>query len=306
MNIVLFGSTDISLAVAEYLVRSAYNITAVVTTPASFKISYSRNGVHNSRHVDMMAWAAEHKIPSFLYENTDKLLQDLAGVEKDFSLVAGWHHMIPARARALFPRGCAGFHASLLPLYRGGAPLNWALLSGEAETGVSFFELSDGIDDGDLYAQDRFPIDPEDDVGALVEKSAASIIKMMDDCMPSIVAGTHVRYAQTGTPSYCGQRKPEDSLINWHCSADEIITLIRASARPYPGAYTYLDGQKVVIWRAEHAAVKLLGAPGQILIVDENIYVVCGAGGVCLRSYDSDTPLVKAGQKRFSNSTADH
>ncbi len=302
MNIVLFGSTDISLSVAVFLKGAGYRISAIVTTSPTFRISYNPAGVRNSRYVDMMAWAHEHKIPAFLYKTADELICNLQEIDTDFAIVAGWHHMVPKRLRDVFPQGCAGFHASLLPAYRGGAPLNWSLLAGDKETGVSFFELSDGVDDGALYAQETFPILPSDYIGDLVSKSEGAILKMLADYMPTIIRGQHVKYPQEGTPSYCGQRCPEDSLIDWHKTASDLVRLVRASAKPYSGAYSFLEGQKVTIWRAAVSDIFFHGVPGQIILADGAVHVICGEGALKIEESESgDLILSKENQKRFSS-----
>jgi methionyl-tRNA formyltransferase len=307
MNIVLFGSTDLTLSVAEFLYAHSYKIVAIVTAPEVFNISYKMDGVKNVRFVNMHSWGIERNIPVISYHNSAQAITELGNLMEtmDFSIVVGWYHMVPRKIRNLFSYGCAGFHASMLPKLRGGAPLNWAIILGMKETGVSFFELSDGVDDGLLYAQEKFPIEKDDHIQDLVNKSEAAIIKMLDKILPKIKRKDAIRYQQVGIASYCGQRIPEDSLIDWSKSAEDILLLIRASARPYAGAYTSLENQQICIWSAEPTNLVFHGAAGQILILHDNVYVSCLNTSIlikeCTNSEDKDymSVLLKSNHKRL-------
>src|SRR3989338_2147551 len=240
MNITVFGSTDLTLSVLEFLYNNDYKVVAVVTVPEVFRISYYPVGVKNSRFIDLRLWTEQRNIPMFSYENSSQIIENFQDLEinNNFAIVVGWYHMVPKKLRDIFTLGCSGFHASLLPKLRGGAPLNWAILAGLTETGVSFFELSDGVDDGLLYDQENFFIESSDDIADLVHKSRLAIRTMIERTLPKITGERNILYSQNGTPSYCGQRKPEDSLIDWTMSSVNVLRLIRASSRPYSGAYT--------------------------------------------------------------------
>ncbi len=286
MKIVLFGASDITPMIADFLIGNGYDICAIVTTPSQFKISYNPNGVKNLRHADMHDWAADKGIPVFDYTGGDAALADLTPLSPDFALVAGWYHMVPKKLRAIFTKGCAGFHASLLPKLRGGAPLNWAILLGHTETGVSFFELSDGVDDGVLYAQKKFPILDTDYIGDLVRKSRDAMLDMLRETLPGIADGSVTPYAQVGEPTHVAQRKPEDSLIDWHASVDDIVRLVRASAKPYGGAYGFIGDERVTIWAAHKANNATPGVPGQVVLQGADIHVICGDGVLTVQDYE--------------------
>lgn len=300
MKIVLFGSTDLTLLVANFLYDNSYEISAIVTIPPVFNISYKQEGVINSRFVDMHAWGVVKNIKTFDYENVSQIIDKISNIKVDFAIVIGWYHMVPKKLRDLFPIGCAGFHASLLPQLRGGAPLNWAILHGFKETGVSFFELSDGVDDGLLYAQESFIIKPSDYISDLIEKSEKKIIKILKENLSCIKENNFMKYQQVGIPSYCGQRIPEDSQINWNKSAEDILKLIKASSKPYAGAYSFLKKEKVIVWKAELSRIEVYGAPGQILIIDGKIHVVCKDGALMISDYQSAISLEKSNHMRIN------
>lgn len=301
MNITVFGSTDLTLSVLDFLYDNSYKIKAVVSAPEIFKISYQPEGVKNSRFVDLRSWTEQRNISIISYDNSIHAIQELKtlGEDSDFAIVVGWYHMVPKKLRDFFSMGCGGFHASLLPKLRGGAPLNWAILSGLKETGVSFFELSDGVDDGLLYDQENFPIKPSDYIEDLVDKSRLAILTMLKRTLPRIINNEKILYSQVENSSYCGQRKPEDSLIDWNMSAIEILRLVRASSRPYAGAYTFLDNQKIIIWKAQVSPLEILGVPGQVLVVDGKAYIACGCGALHINEADGMELLMKANHKRL-------
>jgi methionyl-tRNA formyltransferase len=219
----------------------------------------------------MSVWCREHGISFRTYNTPDDIAQAVRDTSAVAALLAGWYHMVPGRIRQLFPRGCFGVHASLLPRYRGGAPLNWALLNGDTEAGVSLFELADGVDYGVLYDQRRFPIGPDDYIGDVLRTAEAVILEMLADAIPPLLTGSLKGRAQEGVTSYSLQRGPSDGVIDWRRPAADIARLVRSISRPYPGAHTTLDGMPLVIWRARVAerAPRVYGAPGQIVRLDE-------------------------------------
>lgn len=266
MNVVLFGGTDLALRIAETLVELGIPLACVVHVRSEFAISYSRGRVTNSRFADVAGWAERHGVGTHEYESVDRTIAVLHGLRPGIGIAAGWYHMLPARLRRIFARGVLGIHASLLPRYRGGAPLNWALLQGERESGVSLFELADGVDDGPLYGQRRFPIGSHDYIGDLVGRANDAAVDLLRASIGGVVNGSLVPRPQVGAPTYSLQRNPDDGTIDWTRPAAEIERLVRAVSRPYPGARAELAGVRLDIWRAEwlQAAPQVLGRPGQI------------------------------------------
>jgi methionyl-tRNA formyltransferase len=191
----------------------------------------------------------------------------LGSLRPDIIIVVGWYYILPRSLRELAPLGAAGLHASLLPKYRGGAPLVWATINGEAETGVTFFHFADGVDDGDIIGQARFAIDLEDDITSLLAKASHASIRLLSEYVPLLAAGTAPRIVQDHTQATSvPQRKPEDGQINWHqLSARQAFDWVRAQTRPYPGAFTFLGDEKVTIWRARFGPEPNHGKPGTIV-----------------------------------------
>ena len=314
INILLLGSTDLTTAVARQIVDSGYSLRGIMSTPATFAISYSVGGMRNFRHVNLEGIARELDVPFRQYSSPDDIARFGSDVDAQLLLAAGWHHMIPGRVRDAFPMPCLGFHASLLPRYRGGAPLNWAILNDDRETGVTLFEIVDGVDAGLIYGQKSFPIEDEDDVGALVKKAEIACCDILRETLPSLSDGGLRPHPQTGEPIYTLQRFPEDGEINWQCDGASIVKLVRAVSKPYPGAFTWFEGRRIKIWRACVATdvPDILGAPGQIASIrgyDAAPNVVTGSGVVAILRAEFDDGadalpvLRKAHNKRFESMT---
>lgn len=281
MKVMLLGGTDLTQAVAEALVRVPCEL-ALVTIPSQLSISFAAGPMQVARHVDVGGWARSIGIEARSFTGLDALREFADEVRADVAVAAGWYHMIPREIRDRFPAGCLGLHASLLPALRGHAPLNWAVLAGLEETGVTLFRLEDGIDDGPVYGQRRFPVGPRTKVGDLVVEARVAAASLAADLVAGIADGSVVAVPQTGTPSYCLSRVPDDGRVDWREPAIAIDRLVRAVSQPYPGAFSFLEGRQVTFWGAE--AVEdppvVYGAPGQLLRVPAipDPCVLCGQG----------------------------
>lgn len=285
MNVVLFGGTDLSLAVAELLMGLSVKLAGVVHVGEDVKISYAPEGMRSVRYADVAGWAEGHGVPALAWDGQRSATTFVREVGGEFGLAAGWYHMLGTELRDNFAMGCAGLHASLLPRFRGGAPLNWAILSGATETGVSMFMLGEGVDDGPLLGQRSFAIGPRATIAELVDRARDASLELVAEVLPALAAGTLKPTPQVGTPTYGQQRRPEDGAIDWTRSAEEIDRLVRAVGRPYSGAFTYLDGEQVTIWAAEPMTdAEVLGAPGQLWRADDGeVGVVTGSGVLVIR-----------------------
>jgi methionyl-tRNA formyltransferase len=310
-DVLILGGTDVTIAVADAVLALGFEIRAVVTVGKAFDISYSKTPVASARFAPVDQWCAEHGIETIPFAGYDDVLEALKRRPARLCLAAGWYHHVPRTVRDRFERGCLGFHASLLPRLRGGAPLNWAILEGHEETGVSLFALADGVDDGLIFGQERLPIGPRTMIGELVEAAATASVELVRAHLPAIFEGRAEGYTQRGTPSYCLQRCPEDGRIDWRKPAIDIDRLVRAVSRPYPGAFTDLDGKRVHIWQTEPYGGKIAvsGMPGQLFRLpgSDRPHVVTGDGLLAIAEATDDEGraasdwLTRAAQKRFSN-----
>ena len=256
MRIVFVGSTRLSArCLNEVVVMPGSRVVGIVTNPETFKISYNPDGVRNVMYGNLVDEAKQHGIPSYIMQDimSEPGLSDaLAAWKPDFILVIGWYHMVPRKIREMAPLGCAGVHASLLPRYRGGAPLVWAMINGERETGVSLFHLSDGVDDGDIIGQKSFEIAPADTIAEVLTRCEEVTISLLRQYLPAIAEGNAPRIQQdVSRATVFQQRSPEDGRIDWQWSAEKIKNFIKAQTRPYPGAFTDVGGKRLRIWNAD-------------------------------------------------------
>jgi methionyl-tRNA formyltransferase len=185
--------------------------------------------------------------------------------------------------------GLIGAHASFLPHNRGSAPINWAIIRGEQETGNTLMWLAEGVDEGDIIAQRAFPITPYDTCATLYARVAATNREMLLEVLPQLMAGERPgRPQERGDEPILPRRRPADGRITWDSPAETVYDFVRALARPYPGAFSSLDGKRWWIWEAallpDGAAVS--GAPGEVLgpVISPapsacGQLVACGSGG---------------------------
>lgn len=309
-SVLLLGSTDVTLAVAQAIDAVGAPLNGIVTVGDSFSISYSEKRIANVRNADPAAWAQDKGVPVISFTTYENVLEHYAGKLPAICLVAGWYHMVPRRFREAFPRGCFGFHASLLPKLRGGAPLNWAILAGAKETGVTLFEMADGVDTGLIFGQESFPIAPNAMIGDLVTASRDACATLTKRHLAALLDGSATGHAQEGEASYGLQRVPDDGRIDWVRSRLDIDRLVRAVSRPYPGAFTTLGEDRIQIWatRIPGEAPTVLGAPGQLVTLPHFDLPGVVTGDGLLLIEDATFPdgsgcldkLRKAGHKRFT------
>jgi methionyl-tRNA formyltransferase len=312
-HLLILGGTDLTVRVARAAKAAGIAISGMVGVAETFTISYSREPVRNARAADIAACAAELGVPFHPFSSYGDIAAWMAEFKPAAALAVGWYHMIPARFRNRFRHRCLGLHASLLPELRGGAPLNWAILTGRSETGVTLFEMGDGVDDGPIYGQERFAVAPRASIAELVNASVGACERLVRDKMPGILSGTLTPVAQSGEPSWGLQRSPADGAIDWTRNAIDIDRLIRATGRPYPGAFATLDGRHIHIWSARPAPLSLTvhGQPGQIVRLPHlaEPCVVTAEGALLIEDATFDTgddalpALLQSGNRRFGTRT---
>lgn len=255
MRIVFMGATELGWECCQTLFGMGQEVVGIFSIPQEFRISWSPGLVRNVRFKKFEDLALAHSIPLIYVTGkmTDIQYYDaLSKLKPDLLVVIGWYYMIPRRLRSLAPLGAVGIHASLLPKYRGGAPLVWAMINGESHAGVSLFHFADGVDDGDIIGQASFSIELEDTIADVVQKSVVGSLDLVKKYIPALMEGIAPRIQQDHTQAtVVSQRKPEDGVIDWNTkSAWQTYNWIRSQSQPYPGAFTYLNGERVTIWRA--------------------------------------------------------
>jgi len=293
MRVVILSSTlfGYRCIVEGILPLSGVQIAGILTTPKQIQISYSEKPVEIKTHADFtpLADSAECEVAVLTGKvDGNAYLRYLNEWAVDFILALGWYYMVPRKVRNAVPLGCAGIHASLLPKYRGGAPIPWAIINGENETGVSFFYFEDGVDDGDIIGQKRFPIDDSETWVDVYNKAEDASVDLLGTFLPKIKDGSAPRIAQNHElATYVDQRKPQDGLISWRSmKAREAYNFIRAQVPPYPGAFSVLGDMKVIFSKVcqpfwEDNGKRIAGQFYNIHSVP-NTFGVCCADGVTL------------------------
>lgn len=256
MNIVFFGASNLGFECCKLLFESGYKIKGIFTIPKSFKIKYKNKDntdVNNVLFKDFNKLGIKYDVPVFqINQNLKNYYKDFEGLKPDFVIVIGWYYLIPKMFFSLPKIGIAGIHGSLLPKYRGNAPLVWAMINGEKKAGVSFFFFDDGIDTGDIIGQKAFPIDEKDTISDVLNKAIQASKELLKEQIPKIVNNTFKRINQDHSKATIfPKRYPKDGEINWRWEKERIRNFIRAQTRPYPGAFTNIDGKKVILWDAE-------------------------------------------------------
>jgi methionyl-tRNA formyltransferase len=195
--------------------------------------------------------------------NGDDAVAAIAAVQPDLLFSFYFRQMMKPRVLALPSRGAFNLHGSLLPRYRGRAPVNWVLVHGETETGLTLHEMDPKPDHGAIVAQRRVAIDRNDTALSLTRKLAAAARPLLREAYPALVAGTAPRLVQDhAQASYFGGRRPADGAIDWTRSAEAIRNLVRAVTDPWPGAFASLRGRRLFVWAAETRRVTIAVEPG--------------------------------------------
>jgi methionyl-tRNA formyltransferase len=203
--------------------------------------------------VDLAPIVAPRSVPVLRVRNVNhaKCASWIADRQPDLILVVGWTQLLKEPLLRLPKVACLGFHASLLPRYRGRAPINWALIHDERRTGNTMIVLAPGADEGDIVAQRSFEITDRDDCATLYDKVAESEVDMLRWFLDRLPSGEVVPRPQDDSEAtVMPKRTPEDGEIDWSWEARRVFNWVRAQTHPYPGAFTWSDGRKVWIWRA--------------------------------------------------------
>jgi len=223
-------------------------------------------------------YATEHALDLHVAKNgkdAERIVRDL---QPDLCLVVGWYWLISSEALNAVPFGFIGIHNSLLPKYRGGSPLIWPIINGDKEVGFSFFSFTPEMDDGPIWAQGRVNVEDDDYICDVLKKLEDKTIEVLQEHYINILNGTTTPADQDHQrATYCAQRFPYDGNIDWRKPAKDVYNFIRAQSDPYPGSFTYLDGQQLTIWSARLFEEPYYGTPGQVArLSDDGVYVICG------------------------------
>ena len=261
------------------LIDSPVDIVELLTIPVP-------QGSAPSGYVDLEPLAAAHNIPVHRTVNINSVeeVEHIRQLAPDVLVVVGWNRLLGAEVLAIPPRGCIGFHASLLPRFRGRAPVNWAILRGERETGNTMMYLNVGTDTGDIIDQHPVAIEPIDTCASVYNRVAEAGAKMLRDHLPAILDGTAPRRPQGRSDGdVLPKRTPDMGITCWDRPARAVHDWIRALTTPYPGAFSFWARHKVMLWASDVPDdTGRVGHAGEVIACDGNGVRVATADGSLL------------------------
>lgn len=277
MKIVFMGTPDFAVTVLNALLDSPHEVTAVVTQPDKQK---GRGKEVQFSPVKECALA--HEIPVFqpVRIKAEEAVKELAQFEADIFVVAAFGQILSKEILEMPKYGCINVHASLLPKYRGAAPIQWAILNGETESGVTIMQMNEGLDTGDMILKTVVPITEEDTGDSLHDKLAEAGATLCTDVLSIIEHGeVHATVQDSAEATYAKMLTKEMGRIRFSKSAVEIERLVRG-LNSWPSAYTYLNGKSFKIWKARICEGTSTGAPGQVAAVNKQSIVVNTGDGL--------------------------
>ena len=277
LKIIFMGTAELSCASLEKLAHDErFSVLAVVTQPDKPK---GRELKLTPSPVKILAEKLNLPVLQPLKARDEKFISELRELKPDLMIVVAYGQILPQTLLDVPPHGCLNVHTSLLPKYRGAAPIQWAIADGESETGVTIMKMDAGLDTGPILSTRRTPILPTDDSQVLHDRLAQLGAELLAETIPNYVAGKISPQPQPSTGStYAAKIKKEDGKIDWQQPVQKIWNRLRAFT-PWPGAFTFLQAeakpQLLKIWKAE--PVEKSGGAGEILSADKTgILVGCG------------------------------
>jgi methionyl-tRNA formyltransferase len=292
LQIIFMGTPELSCASLESLARNKkFSVVATVTQPDKPK---GRDLKLQPSPVKSLALKLNLPVLQPARARDEQFIAELRGLKPDLIVVAAYGHILPQTILDLPEFGCLNVHTSLLPKYRGAAPIQWAIAGGETETGVTVMKMDAGLDTGPIISQWRTPILPEDNSSTLHDRLARLGAELLIETIPDFVAGKIQPKPQPAEGvSHAPKIKKEDGRIDWNLPAKTIWNRLRAFT-PWPGAFTFLAGEPKLsrpaglkIWRAE--TVGQSGSTGEILSADKTgIVVGCGENALRILELQRD------------------
>ncbi len=271
LRLAFLGTPEFAVPALAALINAGHDLAAVYTQPP-------RQAGRGQRHRPSPVHAAA--LPRGLAVRTPATLKtaeaqgEFVALGVDAAVVVAFGLLLPKECLAAPRFGCLNIHASLLPRWRGAAPIQRALMAGDAETGVTIMAMDEGLDTGPILLQERLPIAPDDDSGTLHDRLATTGARLILRALDEVAAGTLTAHPQPRTgATYAAKLTPSDERLDWRRPAIELERQVRA-LRPRPGAWMAMDGERLKVVAAEHVPGIVEGGPGVVL--DDRLTVACG------------------------------
>lgn len=293
MKTVFMGTPDFAVPPLHALIEAGYEVAAVVTQPDKPK-----GRGKTLLPTPVKEEALMHEIPVYQPQRVRKnpeFLETLKEIDPDIIIVAAFGQIIPKEILELPKFGCINIHASLLPKYRGAAPIQQAVIDGEKESGVTIMQMGEGLDTGDMISKIIIPLAQDETGGSLFGKLAQAGAELLIKTLPSIEQGTAEREKQpeeSPTP-YAAMITKQMGLMNFSKPAEELERLVRGM-NPWPSVYTFINGKTLKVWKCKVSGEQTDAIPGTVFLTDkEGIHVACEKGTLIL------TEVQLEGKKRM-------
>ncbi|GAB0167225.1 methionyl-tRNA formyltransferase [Lysinibacillus sp. CTST325] len=292
-SIIFMGTPDFSAPILRMLHHEGYDIKAVVTQPDR---PVGRKRVLTPQPVKVAAMELGlHVIQPEKLRGSEEL-QQIIDLQPDLVVTAAFGQILPKELLDAPPLGCINVHASLLPKYRGGAPIHQAIIDGEKETGVTIMYMEQKLDAGDIISQKAIPIEEEDHTGGLFDKLSAVGSDLLKATLPSIINGTNNRTVQDEAQvTFASNISREQERIDWTKDATTLYNQVRG-LHPWPVAYTTFEDGNFKIWWAQVGSTKHDALPGEVVEISKDHFEVAAGNGTTLALYD----VQPAGKKRMT------
>ncbi|KAB8306634.1 bifunctional UDP-4-amino-4-deoxy-L-arabinose formyltransferase/UDP-glucuronic acid oxidase ArnA [Erwinia endophytica] len=291
MNAVVFAYHDMGCIGINALIKAGYKIDAIFT--------HTDSGTENHFFGSVARTAAEHNIPVFAPEDVNHPLwvDRIQAMAPEVIFSFYYRNLLCEEILSCARVGAFNLHGSLLPKYRGRAPLNWVLVNGETETGVTLHRMTTRADAGPIVAQEKVTITAEDNALTLHHKLNATAEHLLGGCLPLLKAGKVTERAQDDSQAtYVGRRKPEDGRIDWSQPADTVNNLVRAVTDPWPGAFGYVGSAKFFVWKGTVRQDLPAAKAGTVLSV-RPLIVACGQGALEVVTGQSENGVYMQGSQ---------
>ena len=278
MKVIFMGTPDFSVGTLEALIEAGHEVALVVTQPDKPK---GRGG--KMQYTPVKEVAVAHNIPVYQPKRIrePECIEELRKYNADIMVVIAFGQILPKEILEMTPYGCVNVHASLLPSYRGAAPIQWAVINGKKVSGVTTMQMNEGLDTGDMLLKVEIPLDEKETGGSLHDKLAEAGARLCVETLDALKAGTVTPEKQGDSPTaYAKMLDKHMGKIDWKMSAKEIERLIRG-LNPWPSAYTrWNENDKgMKIWEAEVAEGQTDKAAGTVVeVAKDGFFVQTGDG----------------------------
>lgn len=276
MKIVFMGTPDFSVGALDALVEAGHEIIAVVTQPDKPK---GRSGQMQFPPVKECALRHGLTVLQPVKIKTPEWVDKLRELKADVFVVAAFGQILSKEILDMPKYGCVNIHASLLPKYRGAAPINWAIINGEKETGVTIMQMNEGVDTGDMLSHVVVPIAPKETAESLFDKLAKAGAELIVETLPKLEAGEIIPVPQDESQSsHVKMMNKSLGKIDWNQDAVVIERLVRG-LNSWPSAYTYYQGKSVKLWDCDVVEAATKAVPGTIIAVAKDSFDVATGNG---------------------------